>query len=119
MDIYVGSIPFKWKQIDVETLFSEFGEVTSVKIIIDNITRQNKGFGFVTMSSNEDAQKAIKALDGTEHLGRTIKVSLSDPSSQANPTSTGEDRKRSSSKNQPNYTNTGKEPFWKRNKRRD
>lgn len=79
MDIYVGSIPFKWKEIDVDTLFSEYGEVTSVKIIIDSITRQNKGFCFVNMPSTEDALRAIKALDGTEHLGRIIKVSISEP----------------------------------------
>lgn len=114
MDIYVGSIPFKWKQIDVETLFSEYGEVTSVKIIIDNITRQNKGFCFVTMLSTEDAQRAIKALDGTEHLGRNIKVSISEPNKQTKPSS-GADRKRSNS----DFPNSSKEPFWKRNKRRD
>lgn len=114
MDIYVGSIPFKWKEIDVDSLFSEYGEVTSVKIIIDNITRQNKGFCFVTMPSSEEAHRAIKALDGTEHLGRNLKVSISEPNKQIKPSS-GTERKRSNS----DLPNSGKEPFWKRNKRRD
>ncbi len=79
MDLYVGSIPFKWKDKDLYDLFSPFGEVISAKIIIDKITRQNKGFGFVTMATDLAGQNAITALHGTEHEGRSIIVNPSLP----------------------------------------
>jgi RNA recognition motif-containing protein len=79
MDIYIGSIPFKWKEKDLEELFTPFGEVKSTKIIIDKISRQNKGFGFVTMDDNTSAHKAIKALHGIEIEGRNITVNVSLP----------------------------------------
>ncbi len=49
MDIHVGSIPFKWTEKNLIALFEEYGEVESAKIVIDKITRQNKGFAFVNM----------------------------------------------------------------------
>lgn len=79
MDLYVGSIPFKWKDKNLEELFDQFGEVTSAKIIIDKITRQNKGFGFVTMPDDHKAQLAISALHGMEVEGRQIVVNPSMP----------------------------------------
>ncbi|MBK8625396.1 MAG: RNA-binding protein [Saprospiraceae bacterium] len=79
MDLYVGSIPFKWKDKNLEELFEQFGEVTSAKIIIDKITRQNKGFGFVTMADEHKAQIAISALHGIEIEGRPIIVNPSLP----------------------------------------
>jgi RNA recognition motif-containing protein len=82
MDIYVGSIPFKWKEKHLTELFSPFGTVTSATIIIDNITRQNKGFAFVVMPNEEEAMIAIEALNGTEHYGREIIVSVSQEKSQ-------------------------------------
>lgn len=78
MDIYAGSIPFKIKEKELNELFSQFGEVASVKIIIDNITRQNKGFAFIVMPNDEEALLAIEALDGTELMGRKISVSVSE-----------------------------------------
>ncbi len=84
MDIFVGSLPFKFKEKDLEELFSAFGEVLSVKIIIDKATRQNKGFGFVEMKDRPAGLKAIRELDGSEHLGRAIVVS------EAQKNSTGE-----------------------------
>ncbi|MFZ1751362.1 MAG: hypothetical protein WAU01_14275 [Saprospiraceae bacterium] len=79
MDIYIGSIPFKWKERDLTELFEQFGEVASATIILDKITRQNKGFGFVTMPDEASAMAAIKALDGSEHEGRAIAVNVSLP----------------------------------------
>ena len=61
MDIYVGSISFKWEDKKLREVFEAYGEVESAKIIIDKITRQNKGFGFVTMPNDEEAKTAIKA----------------------------------------------------------
>lgn len=78
MDIFVGSLPFKIKSDQLKALFEEFGEVESVKIIIDKITRQNKGFGFVVMPNHHEAKLAIEALDGKEIMGRTIIVSVSE-----------------------------------------
>lgn len=78
MDIFVGSLPFKIKTEQLKALFEEFGEVESVKIIIDKITRQNKGFGFVVMPNHHEAKIAIEALDGKEIMGRTIIVSVSE-----------------------------------------
>ncbi len=78
MDIFAGSLPFKLKEEDLKKLFEPFGEVTSVKIVIDKITRQNKGFGFIEMPNEEEAKNAIKALDGSEVLGRQIIVNVSD-----------------------------------------
>jgi RNA recognition motif-containing protein len=82
MDIHIGSIPFKWKDSDLETLFEVYGKVVSAKIIIDKKTRQNKGFGFVTMSTEEETMKAIEALNGFEFEERNITVTLSLPKEQ-------------------------------------
>ena len=81
MDIYVGSIPFKWKEKTLFELFSPYGEVGEVKIVIDKITRQNKGFGFVTMADDTQAQAAIFTLNNSEHEGRNIIVNQSLPKS--------------------------------------
>lgn len=78
MDIFVGSLPFKLKESGLKALFEPFGEVESVKIIIDKITRQNKGFGFVTMPNEHEALNAIKALDGSTLMERAIIVSKSE-----------------------------------------
>jgi RNA recognition motif-containing protein len=78
MDIFVGSLPFKIKSDQLKALFEEYGEVESVKIIIDKITRQNKGFGFVIMPNHHEAKNAIDALDGKEIMGRTIIVTVSE-----------------------------------------
>ncbi|MCZ2102445.1 MAG: RNA-binding protein [Chitinophagales bacterium] len=110
MDLYVGSIPFKWKEKDLLAVFSAYGEVVDVKVVIDNITRQNKGFGFVTMSSKEAAMRAVEALDGSEHLGRTIIVQLSKPKTQQDSSPSG--RKGTGSTEHEN-----KQPFWKRRKK--
>lgn len=75
MDIFVGSIPFKFKDQDLIDLFSPFGEVISAKIVIDKATRQNKGFGFVEMKNANNGYAAIKALNGSDQLGRAIVVS--------------------------------------------
>lgn len=78
MDIFAGSLPFKLKEEDLKQLFEQYGEVTSAKIIIDKITRQNKGFGFIEMPNEEEAKKAIEALNGFEVLGRQIVVNKSE-----------------------------------------
>lgn len=79
MDIFVGSLPFKLTEAELQGLFEEHGTVNSVKIIIDKMTRQNKGFGFVEMPDEAEAQKAIAALSGAEVMGRTIVVNKAEP----------------------------------------
>lgn len=78
MDIFVGSLPFKIKSDQLKALFEAHGEVESVKIIMDKITRQNKGFGFVVMPNHHEAQLAIDALNGKEIMGRVITVTVSE-----------------------------------------
>ncbi len=79
MDIFVGSLPFKLKEEQLKALFLQYGEVDSVSIVIDKITRQNKGFGFVVMPRNTEAYAAIEALNGYEILGRALIVNESAP----------------------------------------
>jgi RNA recognition motif-containing protein len=82
MDIFVGSLPFKLKEDELKALFEAYGEVTSVKIIIDKITRQNKGFGFVEMPNEEQARKAIANINGSEVMGRTIVANTAQPKAE-------------------------------------
>ena len=71
--IYVGNITYSATERDIEELFSQFGEVASVKLINDRETGRPKGFGFVEMNA-EAANKAIESLDGKEFMGRSLKV---------------------------------------------
>ncbi|NIV91846.1 RNA-binding protein [candidate division KSB1 bacterium] len=74
MNMYIGNLAYTVTEDDLKALFSEYGEVESVNIITDRYSRQSKGFGFVDMPNNSEADKAIKALNGTEFKGRNIKV---------------------------------------------
>jgi RNA recognition motif-containing protein len=84
MDIFVGSLPFKIKEKELQNLFEQYGTVSSVKIIIDKISRQNKGFGFVEMLDEEEALAAIKSLNGKEVMGRSIVVNKSEEKKETN-----------------------------------
>ena len=75
MNIFVSNISFKVREQSLSELFSQFGEVTSVRIIKDKETKRSRGFGFVERANDEDGQKAIDALNGTEHYERAIVVS--------------------------------------------
>lgn len=72
--IYVGNISFKAQEDDLRNLFSQFGEVVDVKIISDRDTGRSKGFGFIEMAEAEAGEAAISALNGTDLLGRDLKV---------------------------------------------
>ncbi|PWJ60551.1 RNA recognition motif-containing protein [Dyadobacter jejuensis] len=74
MDIFVGSLSFKLKESELREAFEKYGEVNSAKIIIDKITRQSKGFGFVEMPDEEQARFAISQLNGAEMHGRPLVV---------------------------------------------
>jgi RNA recognition motif-containing protein len=75
MNIFVGSLPYSLEEADLKELFEAYGEVNTVKIIIDRESGRSKGFGFVEMSDDEAAQKAISGLNGSEVSGRSIAVS--------------------------------------------
>lgn len=79
MTIYVGNIPYSMKEAEIEQLFSEYGTVVSVKIIIDKFTKRSKGYAFVEMEDESQAQSAIESLNETEVQGRSIKVSKANP----------------------------------------
>jgi RNA recognition motif-containing protein len=75
MNIFVGSLPFSLEEADLRELFEAYGEVSTVKLISDRETGRSKGFGFVEMSDDEAAQKAITGLNGADVKGRSIAVS--------------------------------------------
>jgi cold-inducible RNA-binding protein len=77
--LYVGSIPFNATEESLRELFASIGEVESVKIITDADTGRSKGFGFVEMSSAEDAKKAIDQLNGTKFMERALVVNEARP----------------------------------------
>ena len=79
MNIYVGNLSWNLKDQDLSNLFASHGEVTSAKIVLDKFTNRSKGFGFVEMVNDEQAQAAIAALNGTEVDGRNIVVNESRP----------------------------------------
>jgi len=75
MNIYISNLSFNIHDKDLIDFFSEYGEVSSAKVILDKATGRSRGFGFVEMPGDEAAKKAIAGLDGTHKDGRTIKVS--------------------------------------------
>jgi len=77
--IYVGNLPYSVTDSTLESNFAEFGGVSSAKVMMDRETGRSKGFGFVEMASAEDAQTAIKALDGMSVDGRSIVVNSARP----------------------------------------
>ena len=79
MNIYVGNLPYALSDDDLRELFAEFGAVSSSKIISDRETGRSKGFGFVEMPEQAEAEEAIKELDGREVEGRNIRVNVAKP----------------------------------------
>ncbi len=76
--IYVGNLPFRATEEELTAIFEEIGAVESVSIITDRDTGRSKGFGFVSMS-DEDADKAIAALNGRDFAGRALTVNEARP----------------------------------------
>mgnify|MGYP001061000864 FL=1 len=79
LKLYVGNLPFGASEDDLKKLFSEVGEVRSVKIVIDSYSGRSRGFGFVEMASGEDAKKAISLLNGKTLMDRTLTVNEARP----------------------------------------
>ena len=79
MNIYVGNLDYKVNENDLESLFGQYGEVSSVKVISDKYSGRSKGFGFVSMDNPEEANKAISELNGTTFKAREMVVNEARP----------------------------------------
>jgi RNA recognition motif-containing protein len=77
--LYVGGLPYSVTEQQLNELFSQQGTVSSAKVITDKFTGQSRGFGFVEMSTVEEAKKAISALNGTQMDGRPLTVNEAKP----------------------------------------
>ena len=77
--LYVGNLSYNTNSSDLEQLFGQHGTVQSAEVISDRETGRSKGFGFVQMGSDEEAQAAISALNGQEHDGRQLTVNEAKP----------------------------------------
>ena len=77
--LYIGNLSYDVSSSDLEALLSPHGTIQSAEVIMDRSTGQSKGFGFVEMSSDSEAQAAISAMDGQEQGGRALKVNEAKP----------------------------------------
>lgn len=79
MNIYVGNLAYSVTEDDLKEAFAEYGEISSVSLISDKFSGQSKGFGFVEMPNNSEADSAIKGLNETALKGRNMKVNQAKP----------------------------------------
>ncbi|SRR5690554_3607498 len=79
LKLYVGNLPYNVSSSELQQLFGQFGTVTSAQVINDRETGRSKGFGFVEMGSEDEAQAAIAALNGQQHGGRPLTVNEAKP----------------------------------------
>ena len=79
MNIYVGNLPYSIDENALRNAFTEFGDVSSCAIIMDRFSGQSKGFGFVEMPNDSEAEQAIQALNESSMDGRNIKVNQAKP----------------------------------------
>lgn len=79
MNIYVGNLAYSVTEDELRTLFAEYGEVSRVNVITDKFSGRSKGFAFVEMPDNSEADTAIKALNETPISGRPVKVNQAKP----------------------------------------
>jgi RNA recognition motif-containing protein len=79
MNIYVGNINFKMSEEALRDVFEHYGEVSSVKIIKDKMSGRSKGFAFIEMENEAEANEAINSVNGTEHMGKVLVVNVARP----------------------------------------
>src|SRR6187401_3798992 len=77
--LYVGNLPYSFRDSDMEQAFSQFGTVTSAKVMMERDTGRSKGFGFVEMGSPAEAQAAIQGMNGQQNGGRALVVNEARP----------------------------------------
>jgi RNA recognition motif-containing protein len=75
-NLFVANLTYSTSNADLESLFSQYGEVTRAQVITDRETGRSRGFGFVEMASAEEANAAIEALNGKDHDGRNLTVNI-------------------------------------------
>jgi RNA recognition motif-containing protein len=80
--LYVGNLPYNFRDNDLEQAFSQFGSVTSAKVMMERDTGRSKGFGFVEMGSPAEAQAAIEGMNGQQQGGRALVVNEARPMEQ-------------------------------------
>ena len=80
--LYVGNMSYSVSSSDLQELFSQYGSVESAEVISDRATGRSKGFGFVEMSSDSEAQAAIDGLNGKDHEGRALTVNEARPKNE-------------------------------------
>ncbi len=97
MNIYAGNLPYDTTEEELQKIFSSFGSVQSTRIIRDPYTGKSKGFGFVEMLGQAEAQAAIDGLSGKEFKGRTLNVNKARARSDSRAPSTGRREFRSAS----------------------
>jgi len=83
VNIYVGNLSFNLSESQLRDIFTQHGEVISVKIITDQYSGRSKGFGFIEMNDKNEAESAIQALDGKNVMDRAIVVNLAKPRNEA------------------------------------
>lgn len=81
-NIYVGNLPFTTTNSELRDMFAPHGEVADAQVIMDRETGRSRGFGFVEMADDADAQTAIRELDGADMGGRALKVNVAKPRSR-------------------------------------
>ena len=86
--LYVGNLPYSFRDDDLLQAFSQFGAVSSAKVMMERDTGRSKGFGFVEMGSESEAQSAINGMNGQQHGGRALVVNEARPM-EARPPRTG------------------------------
>ncbi|HRW63345.1 MAG TPA: RNA-binding protein [Bacteroidales bacterium] len=79
MNIFIANLNFKVQSEKLQEIFSEYGEVTSAKVVFDRETGRSKGYGFVEMPNEDEGNRAIEDLDGVEIEGKTIVVKIAKP----------------------------------------
>ncbi|MDO8301759.1 MAG: RNA-binding protein [Sedimentisphaerales bacterium] len=79
MNIYVGNLPYDLNEEEIKAMFAEFGQVSTVTLIMDRESGRPKGFGFVEMPEEAEGQAAVTALNGKEIKGRTVRVDKAEP----------------------------------------
>lgn len=82
MNIFISNINYRTKSESLQELFAQYGEVTAAHIVTDRETNRSRGFGFVEMGNDEEGQKAIDALNGTEFEGKTLTVNVARPKTE-------------------------------------
>ncbi|WP_440480574.1 RNA recognition motif domain-containing protein [Ramlibacter tataouinensis] len=87
--LYVGNLPYTFRDGDLEQAFSQFGSVQSAKVMMERDTGRSKGFGFVEMGSDAEAQAAIQGMNGQSHGGRGLVVNEARPMEARPPRSGG------------------------------